>query len=107
MTILKLALTPGVDREGTAYSAEGKWYDGDKIRFRSGNPEKIGGWQRLSNSTFLGTCRSMENWSTLDGNNYVGLGNASDRNGRLDRDRPDGGRRADVVLDISCRDRSA
>ena len=74
MAITKIALAPGVFREGTSYSAEGKYFAGDKIRFRSGNPEKIGGWQRLSASTFLGTCRSMVNWSTLAGDNYIGLG---------------------------------
>lgn len=74
MTITKIGLRPGVNREGTNYSAEGFYYDCDKIRFRSGKPEKIGGWQRLSSSSFQGTCRSIENWSTLAGNNYVGLG---------------------------------
>lgn len=74
MTIIKLGIKSGIYREGTNYSAEGQWFDGDKIRFRSGNAEKIGGWQRLSNNTFLGTCRSLINWSTLKGDNYVGLG---------------------------------
>jgi len=74
MTITKIGLRPGVNREGTNYGAEGFYYDCDKIRFRSGKPEKIGGWQRLSNSSFQGICRSIENWSTLAGNNYVGLG---------------------------------
>ena len=74
MPLQKLTLAPGLYREGTAYSAEGKWYDGDKIRFRSGQPEKIGGWVRLSNNTFLGTGRSLENWSTLAGRNLLGIG---------------------------------
>jgi hypothetical protein len=74
MTITKIALQPGVYREGTSYSAEGKFYDGDKIRFRSGNAEKIGGWQRLSGSTYLGVARALWNWSTLAGNNYLGVG---------------------------------
>jgi len=74
MSIIKLGLKAGIYREGTNYSAEGQWFDGDKIRFRSGNAEKIGGWQRLSNNTFLGTCRALINWSTLKGDNYVGLG---------------------------------
>ena len=74
MTIFKLALAPGIDREGTNYSAEGKYYDGDKIRFRSGKPEKIGGWVRLSNASFLGVSRSLWNWATLRGDNYVGVG---------------------------------
>ena len=74
MTITKIALQPGVYREGTSYSAEGRFYDGDKIRFRSGNAEKIGGWQRLSNASYLGTARALWNWSTLAGNNYLGIG---------------------------------
>ncbi len=51
--ITKIVLQPGLYREGTTYSAEGKFYDGDKIRFRSGKPEKIGGWTRLSSTQFL------------------------------------------------------
>jgi hypothetical protein len=74
MPIQKIALKPGVYREGTSYSAEGQFYDGDKIRFRSGNAEKIGGWVRLANTTFLGTSRSLWNWSTLDGKNLLGIG---------------------------------
>jgi hypothetical protein len=74
MTITKIALQPGVYREGTAYSAEGRFYDGDKIRFRSGNAEKIGGWQRLSNFTYLGTARALWNWVALNGKNYLGVG---------------------------------
>ena len=74
MPLKKLVLTPGLNREGTNYSNEGGWYDGDKIRFRSGNPEKIGGWTRVSNSTFQGTARSLWNWVTFDGNNYLGVG---------------------------------
>lgn len=74
MALKKLVLTPGLNRESTNYGNEGGWYDGDKIRFRSGSPEKIGGWVRLSSSTFLGLARAMWNWIDLDGTNYVGLG---------------------------------
>jgi hypothetical protein len=74
MAIQKLAIQPGVYREGTSYSAEGRWFDGDKIRFRSGNAEKIGGWQRLSNNSYLGTARALWNWVALAGSNYVGVG---------------------------------
>lgn len=70
----KLQFRPGLNREGTDYSNEGGWYDGDKIRFRSGFPEKIGGWIRLSNSTFLGIARSLWNWVTLNGSNLLGVG---------------------------------
>jgi hypothetical protein len=74
MAIQKLAIQPGVYREGTSYSAEGKWFDCDKIRFRSGNAEKIGGWIRASNFTFDGVARSLWNWVDLSGTNYLGVG---------------------------------
>ena len=67
-------MRPGVNREGTNYSNEGGWYDCDNIRFRSGFPEKIGGWIRLTASTFKGVCRSMWNWVTLGGANLLGIG---------------------------------
>ena len=72
--ITKIELQPGMFREGTNYSAEGRYYDGDKVRFRSGKPEKIGGWVRLSNNEFLGTARALLNWATLNGSNYLGVG---------------------------------
>ena len=74
MPLQKLAFRPGVNREGTNYSNEGGYYDCDKIRFRSGNAEKIGGWTRYSNDTFLGTCRSLWNWVDLSSNNFIGVG---------------------------------
>jgi hypothetical protein len=74
MPLQKLQFRPGLNREGTDYSNEGGWYDGDKIRFRSGFPEKIGGWTRLSNDTFLGICRSLWNWINVSGTNYLGVG---------------------------------
>ena len=74
MAVTKIALKAGMDREGTIYSAESKYYDGDKIRFRSGRPEKIGGWVRLSNNQYLGVARSMLNWGTLSGKNLLGIG---------------------------------
>ena len=70
----KLQLRPGLNREGTDYSNEGGYYDGDKIRFRSGFPEKIGGWIRLSTNKFLGVARSLWNWASLNGSNYLGIG---------------------------------
>jgi hypothetical protein len=70
----KLQFRPGLNREGTNYANEGGWYDGDKIRFRSGFPEKIGGWSRLSNDTYLGTARSLWNWIDFGGSNYLGVG---------------------------------
>ena len=74
MPIQKLAIQPGVYREGTSYSAEGRWFDCDKIRFRSGNAEKIGGWIRASNYTYEGISRSLWNWIDLQGTNYLGVG---------------------------------
>ena len=74
MPLKKLLLKPGVNRENTRYTNEGGWYDCDKVRFRQGTPEKIGGWQRISSQTFLGVCRSLNNWVTLGGSNLIGLG---------------------------------
>jgi hypothetical protein len=59
---------------GSATQAIGGWYESEKVRFRSGTPEKIGGWQRISASTFLGVCRSLWNWVTLGNLNLVGVG---------------------------------
>ena len=74
MPLQKLQLKPGVDRENTRYAAEGSWYETDKVRFRRGMPQKIGGWVRLSAVTFLGVCRSMLNWATLERQNLVSVG---------------------------------
>jgi hypothetical protein len=74
MPLQKLQFRPGVNREGTTLANEGGWYDCDKIRFRSGYPEKIGGWAALSYNTFLGVCRSLWNWVTLKQYNLMGVG---------------------------------
>jgi hypothetical protein len=74
MPLQKLQFRPGLNREGTDYSNEGGWYDGDKIRFRSGFPEKIGGWTRMATAQFLGLARSLWNWVALNGSNYLGVG---------------------------------
>ncbi len=74
MPLQKLQFRPGVNREGTTLSNEGGWFDGDKIRFRSGYPEKIGGWAALSYNTFIGACRSLWNWVTLKQYNLMGVG---------------------------------
>ena len=74
MPLKKLTLKPGVWKEGTRYTAEGGYYSGDKIRFRQGTPEKIGGWERISANTFIGVCRSLWAWITLAGLNLVGVG---------------------------------
>jgi hypothetical protein len=74
MPLQKFLFKPGVNRENTRYTTEGGWYEGDKVRFRQGNPEKIGGWTPLTSSTFLGICRSLWNWVTLAGENLIGVG---------------------------------
>ena len=74
MALKKLILKPGVNRENTRYTNEGGWYESDKVRFRQGTPEKIGGWARISVSTFQGLCRSLWNWITLDNLNLIGVG---------------------------------
>jgi len=74
MPLKKLVLKPGINRENTSYTSEGGWYASDKVRFRQGTPEKIGGWLRISANTFLGTCRSLWDWVTLGGLKLIGVG---------------------------------
>lgn len=84
MPLQKLQFRPGIFRDGTALSNEGGWFECDKVRFRSGYPEKIGGWQKDSGAaaatlqpatgSFWGVCRNLVNWLTLAGSNIVGLG---------------------------------
>jgi len=84
MPLQKLQFRPGVNREGTTLANEGGWFESDKIRFRSGYPEKIGGWVRDTGpnastlkpptGTIWGVCRSMWNWFNLAGFNLLSLG---------------------------------
>jgi hypothetical protein len=74
MPLKKIALKSGVNRENTRYASEGGWYECDKIRFRQGTPEKIGGWQRISTTTFLGVCKSLWSWVTLGSLQLIGIG---------------------------------
>lgn len=74
MSLQKVLFKPGVNRENTRYTNEGGWFQSDKVRFRQGTPEKIGGWARISISSFLGTCRSLWNWITLSNLNLLGVG---------------------------------
>jgi len=74
MALTKLQIKPGINRDVTAYSNEGGWVDGDKIRFRLGFPEKIGGWEKFSEATYQGSARALKNWIALDGSDYLGLG---------------------------------
>ena len=74
MPLTKLQFKPGINRETTSYSNEGGWFDSDKVRFRMGFPEKIGGWIRQSIYNFLGTCRALHPWVTLSGEKLIGVG---------------------------------
>jgi hypothetical protein len=74
MPLKKIVFKPGVNRENTRYTNENGWYDSDKIRFRQGTPEKIGGWVRVSANTFLGVCRSLWAWVTLGSEKLFGVG---------------------------------
>lgn len=74
MPLKKLTLKAGVNRENTRYYNENGWYQSDKVRFRQGTPEKIGGWNRISSTFFAGVCRSLWNWATTDGQNLLGIG---------------------------------
>ena len=79
MPLQKLQFRPGINKEGTTLANEGGWFDGDKVRFRSGQIEKIGGWQQDSGTVstggqYIGVCRSLWNWAALNGANYLGIG---------------------------------
>ena len=74
MPLSKLQFKPGVNREVTAYTNEGGWFDSDQVRFQKGFPEKIGGWQKRGIDNFLGTCRALHPWVALDRDQYMGVG---------------------------------
>ena len=74
MPLQKILFKPGINRENTRYTTEGGWYEGDKVRFRQGTPESIGGWQQISAYTYQGVCRSLWNWVTLGSLNLLGVG---------------------------------
>ena len=74
MTLAKYVFRPGINKETTSYSNKGGWNDCDLVRFRFGFPEKLGGWEKYSPSTFLGTSRTLHAWANLEGNKYLGLG---------------------------------
>ena len=76
MALQNLQFRPGVVRDLTRYAGDGNWFDCDKIRFRNGMPEKIGGWTRLTSSTYAGECRALFNWNALDGSDYMAVGTA-------------------------------
>tara|TARA_R100001129_G_scaffold122804_1_gene85576 strand:+ start:776 stop:2686 length:1911 start_codon:yes stop_codon:yes gene_type:complete len=74
MPLSKLQFRPGINKENTSYSNEGGWFDCDKVRFRAGFPEKIGGWTKASNNSFLGTARALHPWQTISLAKYLGIG---------------------------------
>jgi len=74
MPLSKLQFKPGVNREVTAYTNEGGWFDIDFVRFQKGFPAKIGGWQKSSSNSFLGSCRALHPWVSLSRDQYLGLG---------------------------------
>jgi hypothetical protein len=74
MPLQKLQFKPGVNRDQTNYTNEGGWFQCDKIRFRSGYPQKIGGWLRYGTFTIIGICRQMFNWITTQSDNFLAMG---------------------------------
>lgn len=74
MPLKKIIFKSGVNRENTRYTTEGGWYECDKIRFRQGTPEKVGGWYQTSSSVFVGVCRALWNWITLGSLNVLAVG---------------------------------
>ena len=74
MPLAKFDFIPGINKEGTAYTAEGGWYDGNLVRFRQGHPEKIGGWLKDSDNYYQGTGRLLHPWINLAGTKYLGIG---------------------------------
>ena len=74
MPITKLQFRPGINKETTSYSNKGGWNDCDLVRFRFGYPEKLGGWEKYSTNSFLGSSRSLHSWANLEGNKYLGIG---------------------------------
>jgi hypothetical protein len=74
MPLQKLQIAPGIDKQNTEYGAEGKWVDSDNIRFRYGQPEKIGGWTKVTSDALLGSTRAILTWSDLNGVNHAMYG---------------------------------
>ena len=74
MPLTKFVFKPGINREGTDYDNEGGWFDVNLVRFKNGRPQKIGGWEKLINETYLGTARALKNWISLSGSKYLGIG---------------------------------
>ena len=74
MPLVKYVFKPGINKEGTNYSNEYGWFDADKVRFRKGKPERIGGWDKFTEGSFIGTCRKLYPYKAIDGNQFIVLG---------------------------------
>jgi hypothetical protein len=74
MPLATVKFAPGFDKQSTAYGAEGKWIDGENVRFRYGQPEKIGGWVKLISNKLIGAVRAQFAWTSLDGTRFLGIG---------------------------------
>ena len=74
MTLVKVQVAPGIDKQNTEYGAEGRWIDCDNVRFRYGLPEKIGGWAKTTTEALVGAARGIINWFSLDGDQYLMTG---------------------------------
>ena len=74
MPLASIKFAPGFDKQSTSYGAEGKWIDGENIRFRYGQPEKIGGWTKLTSKKLIGSVRDQFAWSSLSGVRHLALG---------------------------------
>ena len=74
MALTKVQFKPGIDKEGTEYSADSGWFDGDRVRFRKGRAETIGGWTKYVGGAIKGVARSLFDWGSADGNKYLGIG---------------------------------
>ena len=77
MPLQKFVFNPGINKEGTDYTAEGGWSNGNLVRFRQGLAEKIGGWVKYLNSSFEGTGRKLLGWTAVDGTKLLGIGTRS------------------------------
>ena len=74
MPFTKISPEAGLVTDGTRYSAKGGWFDSDKVRFRKGFAEKIGGWARYVTTRYVGISRKIHDWVTDSGNAYIGVG---------------------------------
>ena len=74
MSLTKFSFRPGINKEETDYSNEGGWVDGDKVRFRRGRVEKIGGWEKATANSYIGTARALHSWTSLGSERFLGLG---------------------------------